>query len=128
MADCSNDGPTPPKKSKKLKASYQGYQKEYYEKNKDKLNRARRWRRIKQKYGLTPKTFYELLESQGGCCRVCRGHDPGNKYGWHIDHCHSSNKVRAILCHYCNTALGHAKENPDRLRALADYIEGKLDE
>lgn len=128
MADCSNNDPTLTKKKKRLKKRYQSYGKQYYEKNKNKLNRASRWRRIKEKYGLTPQTFYELLEDQGGCCAVCKGHDPGNKYGWHIDHCHDSNRVRAILCHYCNVALGNAKECPERLRALADYIESGRDE
>ena len=127
MSDCSKTDPTL-KTSKKSSNYEKRYQQRYYAKNKTKLNRARRWRRIKEKYGLTTQAFYELLESQGGCCHVCKSHDPGNKYGWHIDHDHSTNKIRSILCHSCNTALGHAKECPDRLRALADYIEGSTDE
>jgi len=40
-----------------------------------------------------------------------------------IDHCHTTGRIRGILCKACNTALGFAKESPDRLRSLAAYIE-----
>lgn len=41
----------------------------------------------------------------------------------HMDHDHSTGKFRALLCSGCNTALGMAKEDADRIRGLADYIE-----
>lgn len=41
----------------------------------------------------------------------------------HTDHCHVSGKVRAILCRYCNLALGALKEDLTIVAALAAYIK-----
>jgi hypothetical protein len=40
-----------------------------------------------------------------------------------IDHCHESGRIRGVIHQGCNAALGQAKESPERLRALADYLE-----
>jgi hypothetical protein len=40
-----------------------------------------------------------------------------------IDHCHESGRIRGVVHQGCNAALGQAKESPERLRALADYLE-----
>lgn len=75
-----------------------------------------------RKYGLTQGEYDQLLADQGGRCPTCGTDDPGAK-GWCIDHCHSSDRVRALLCNQCNTALGLTRENPAILRALADFAE-----
>lgn len=54
-------------------------------------------------------------------CEVC-GSGPGKK-GLHVDHDHETGEVRGVLCHGCNLAIGNVNDNPDRLRALADYLE-----
>jgi len=41
-----------------------------------------------------------------------------------VDHVHDNTKrVRGVLCNSCNLTIGHARENPEILRSLADYIE-----
>lgn len=45
-----------------------------------------------------------------------------------IDHCHTTGKVRGLLCKDCNTALGIVEESPERLRALIAYIEQHREE
>lgn len=79
-------------------------------------------------YNLTPDGFAELLASQGGKCanRGCqvllntRGRE--KMAGAHVDHCHTTGKVRGVLCMACNLALGMVKECPSRLSGLASYI------
>jgi len=59
-------------------------------------------------------------------CDVCR--EPGALV---FDHDHASSKFRGWICGACNLALGHAKDSPQRLRALADYLEnhhGQIDD
>jgi hypothetical protein len=51
-------------------------------------------------------------------CEVCGSDDKVV-----FDHCHVNNKFRGWLCNGCNSALGHAKDNPDTLRKLAEYLE-----
>lgn len=76
-----------------------------------------------KKYGLTSAAFDELLASQGGLCAICRTSNPGGKGQFHVDHCHESGRVRGLLCHACNLALGQMKDDPSRLREAALYLE-----
>lgn len=77
-----------------------------------------------RKYGITPTEYDAMLESQGGACAVCK-QDDRDRLGrrLHVDHDHISGRVRGLLCTRCNNAIGHARENPGRLRALADYLD-----
>lgn len=51
-------------------------------------------------------------------CEVC-----GDTENIHFDHCHQRGVFRGWLCHHCNTVLGLIKEDPNRLRMLAAYLE-----
>jgi hypothetical protein len=55
-------------------------------------------------------------------CEVC-GALPTGKRRLDFDHCHDREVFRGWLCNPCNMALGNAKDDPQRLRALATYIE-----
>jgi hypothetical protein len=73
-------------------------------------------------YGLAPDQFHELLFSQDGQCAICQ--DP-LKLGknTHVDHCHKSDRVRAILCHPCNMLVGHIEARPDVVLAAMSYVQ-----
>ncbi len=51
-------------------------------------------------------------------CQICEG-----TFKLSVDHCHSSNKIRGIICNQCNLALGMFKDNSARFRKAADYID-----
>jgi len=72
-------------------------------------------------YGLTPEDYERMLNEQKGTCAVC--HCPPFKHRMIIDHDHKTGKVRGLLCHRCNSALGHARDSSDRLRLLATYLD-----
>jgi hypothetical protein len=74
-------------------------------------------RNIKSAYGL-PWEEYLQLTTNG--CEVCGTHD-----NLCVDHDHATGKVRGCLCTHCNSTLGYAKDNPQLLRKLADYLEAK---
>ena len=94
------------------------------QKNPEKYAASLRKHDLKRHYGITPTDWDTLFLSQGSCCAVCKSSDPGRKSGhWSTDHCHKEGKVRGILCNGCNIALGHIKDDPDRLRLLAEYLE-----
>jgi hypothetical protein len=81
---------------------------------------------LKRFYNMTIETWNTLFEAQGRCCAVCKSPYPGRKNGqWSTDHCHTTKKVRGILCNGCNLTLGHVKDDPERLRMLAQYLEEK---
>jgi hypothetical protein len=78
--------------------------------------------KLKTTYGLSAQDYRSLRVSQNERCAACGDILQGGRREA-VDHCHETGRVRSILCCWCNKALGHAKEDPNRLRALATYIE-----
>jgi hypothetical protein len=72
-------------------------------------------------YGITPDEYIKLYESQEGKCAIC-DEVPSTKRGLHTDHCHTSGKVRGLLCHNCNTALGSFKDSISLLNRAVNYL------
>lgn len=86
-----------------------------------------RWMSIKSKYGLTKEQYEELLEKQGGICAICRQPETrttkaGVTMLLHVDHCHNSGKIRGLLCHRCNSALGLFMESSEILSSAVNYL------
>jgi hypothetical protein len=80
---------------------------------------------LKYLYGLSEGDFFALLEKQGDACAICGSAEwPGKHRVPHVDHCHETGKVRGLLCSNCNHGLGKFRDDPDRLRAAARYLEG----
>lgn len=53
---------------------------------------------FKSRYGITFAERDKILAAQGDCCAACKTTEPGGKYKkWHMDHDHSSGKIRGIL-------------------------------
>lgn len=40
-----------------------------------------------------------------------------------VDHCHSSGKVRGLLCHNCNRALGLFQDSMSSLTRAIEYLK-----
>ena len=79
-------------------------------------------------YNMTAVDYNNLHDIQGGRCKTCNitvsnsvRETEGEGVGV-IDHCHTSGKVRGILCAGCNLSIGHAKDNAKTLVALAHYL------
>ena len=77
--------------------------------------------KLKQTYGLTIVEWGKLFSAQGGRCAICLSTTTTGR-NWHTDHDHSTGKVRGILCHRCNTALG----GYEHLRLIRDRVEAYL--
>ncbi|MDK0525025.1 endonuclease VII domain-containing protein [Streptomyces sp. ML-6] len=75
---------------------------------------------LKYNYGLTMEEYLARVEKQGGRCAVC-GEKSDRRL--HVDHNHRTGAVRDLLCEWCNHAIGKARDDPARLRAMADYLE-----
>ena len=71
-------------------------------------------RHLMKKYDV----FVRMLREQHGRCAICnrRMTKPN------VDHCHRTNKVRQLLCSFCNRLLGDAKENTAILKAAINYL------
>lgn len=93
--------------------------------NEDKyrLQHRRNERRRKLKrYGLTEESYQALLVKQNYVCAICKEDKKGIR-DWHVDHCHSTGRVRGILCHHCNLLLGNAKDSVSILLKAKEYLD-----
>lgn len=107
---------------------YRQYYAKYRANNRVKRSQSQKAYLLKSKYGITLEERDDLLAKQGGVCAVCSSPNSSSKNDWHVDHCHGTGKIRGILCHPCNTALGLIKDNTYILRKLAEYIENQRNE
>lgn len=109
------------------------YNKQYYLKNKTKINEYRLVNRDKwkaylknydliKKYGITTEQVEFILENQKGLCAICSNPSQNGKR-LYVDHNHTTNKVRELLCQHCNTGLGMFFENIEILKKAVLYLE-----
>jgi hypothetical protein len=88
-----------------------------------KNKRANLSSRYKAKYGITLDTYEEMLASQDNKCYLCGNEENYNGKPLYVDHCHTSGKIRKLLCQHCNTGLGMFRDNPELLIKAADYVK-----
>lgn len=76
---------------------------------------------LKYSYGITSEDYQKMLVSQGGKCRICaREPNPGKHL--HVDHNHTTQKIRALLCGNCNRGLGIFKDDRYLLQRAIEYL------
>lgn len=95
-----------------------------YERNRYKRDRARtRERHLIRKYGVDLATYRRMLVAQDGRCAICGAPEKEQHHEvFHVDHCHTTGRVRGLLCRGCNHVLGHLKDDPDLLRRAIGYL------
>lgn len=85
--------------------------------------------RLKKFYGITLEDYQRMWDEQLGLCAICGqpekavAHQTKKPRRLAVDHCHKTNKVRGLLCYNCNHGMGEMGDDPDRLRAAAEYLE-----
>ena len=79
-------------------------------------------------HGITMDDYANMLDMQDNKCGICKKeetckdprHDRVRRLS--IDHCHKTGKVRGLLCHSCNTAIGKFKDDIELLHKAIRYI------
>ena len=61
-----------------------------------------------------------MLINQDGRCAICSNRQARRNLA--VDHCHSTNVVRGLLCDKCNLALGLINENLNVVDAIKSYL------
>lgn len=82
---------------------------------------------LKRNYKLTLEEWKELKEKQNSLCAICLQVgfkiDPASKNLLVVDHYHETGRVRGLLCHNCNRALGLLADDTDRLKRAIAYLD-----
>ena len=105
---------------------------------------ANRWRReksasdpdfefgrsLKRYYGITKDQYFEMHERQNGVCVICDKPEVSVDKKTQkirrlaVDHCHTTGKIRGLLCGSCNKALGSFKDSIELLNKAINYLGG----
>lgn len=78
-------------------------------------------RNFRKKFGICIQQYNQMLHDQHQTCYICQLHV--NLTGTlAVDHCHSTQKVRGLLCKKCNQALGQLRDNVEALQRAIIYL------
>ena len=59
-----------------------------------------------KRMGVTQEDYDKMLLEQHHRCAICGEHEDNFQRDLHVDHCHITGQIRALLCTNCNTGLG----------------------
>lgn len=76
---------------------------------------------LKSKFGLSLLAYQEIIDKQGGVCGICKKQCKVKNY-LSVDHDHKTGKIRGLLCHHCNLALGGFDDNVEYLKNAINWL------
>lgn len=96
----------------------------------EKFDLTRRNNKYLRIYGISLEEYNKLLEKQNYVCAIC--HCPEKAKSQRkdrefkllsVDHCHTTGKVRGLLCQRCNISIGHSGDNIIILEKMITYLK-----
>lgn len=85
-------------------------------------------RYLRYRYGISVNEYAKLIDRQGNKCAICskdlnlKKNTAKRSLDVAVDHCHSSGKVRGLLCASCNQGLGLFKDSIATLENAINYL------
>lgn len=99
--------------------------KKYYQNNLERFKNNK----LINSYGITLEHYNNILYEQDGKCAICKKEeytaDPRTQKPkkLSVDHCHTTNKVRGLLCSNCNLSLGKFNDDINILFSAIKYLQ-----
>jgi hypothetical protein len=103
---------------RETQAAWRSANREYIRATQKSESSERKKARHLTRYGISLSQWNEMFHSQCGKCAIC-----GQVDNLHVDHNHATGAVRALLCGTCNRGIGQLKDDPQVVRAAAEYLE-----
>jgi len=83
-----------------------------------------------KRYGINYLQYKELSDKQNGVCAICFKEEKAKTarltnnetLSMAVDHCHTTGKVRGLLCMKCNRAIGLLEDSIDNLNSAIKYL------
>jgi hypothetical protein len=69
--------------------------------------------------------YNTLFIGQDGRCAICFLHQSELKKAFAVDHDHSTNEIRGLLCQNCNVGIGNLKDSVTLLENALSYLNQK---
>ncbi len=83
---------------------------------------------FKRTYGLSLDEYQDMFERSEHKCNICGSEgfriNSKAKNTLCVDHDHETGKIRGLLCHNCNRALGLLQDDTTLLEKAIKYLEG----
>lgn len=80
-----------------------------------------------KKFGITLDDYNRMLRYQSNLCAICKELETTKLNGkiklLSVDHCHTTGKVRELLCCRCNLSIGRFEESTQLLQNAIDYLK-----
>lgn len=116
----------------KCKECYNQYMKDYMAQRRANTNKGHD-EYLRRTYNITHDQYETMLAEQNGQCAICGTTETGQSKWFQVDHDHACCDkkgscgacVRGLLCLGCNSMLGHAKDDPDKLDSAALYVRAR---
>lgn len=115
------------------------YNKLYYKANRQEiLNQKKDYREInktktkdkvlRRDFGISLNEYNQMLTQQNNRCKICNKEETGKHQSGivrrlAVDHCHTTGKIRGLLCTNCNQALGKFKDSEELLLNAINYLK-----
>ena len=99
------------------------YQKKWYQKNRERLIRKNVSNDRLRRYKIFEDQYQRMVFEREGKCEICSRVPTGRWKNLCVDHNHATGKIRGLLCHACNKALGLLQDNPDIVQEAKNYLE-----
>lgn len=100
--------------TKEYRRKHPSYRRDHYKKGSH----------AKSRYGISSEEYNSRRDKKlkdGDLCGLCN--KPLGKVRAHLDHDHSTNKLRDFIHRNCNLAIGLLEDDPNLCRLAAEYIE-----
>ena len=77
-----------------------------------------------KRHGISQADYDRILAAQKNCCAICfRRAETGQFKKLKVDHDHKTGRIRGLLCHHCNVALGHFGDDLLILELAMGYLQ-----
>ena len=83
---------------------------------------------LKKEFGINFDAYNEMLQAQNRVCKICQQpettrHPKNNTLkSLAVDHCHTTGKIRGLLCQRCNRTLGKLNDSVELLDKMKAYL------
>lgn len=120
---------TPDSHYEENKAAYKAKAKQWKLDNPEKVTLSNKKNFLKRTYGMSFETYTQMYETQGGLCGICEcpldfmGLRENHMKSACVDHCHTTQQIRGLLCRNCNLGIGHFEDNLASLEKAIAYLK-----